>query len=167
MRIVRKSKKKVKKKERLEEPNKQYNLWQTRSKKFSKYPYIITVSFFRRNFFLTASDLRGRIKLWTNSGRFGFKGRYKKDFMVIMTVADKFFKRLKKYGIKYVFLKFKNFRRSRHAIRKVLQKHRKYSKPYLRFIGIWTEMHVSFNGCRKKKLRRKRFRRRTKRIWIQ
>ena len=41
----------------------------------------------------------------------------------------------------------------------------KYGKPRkIRFLGIWTELHVSFNGCRKRKDRRKRSRRRAKRI---
>jgi hypothetical protein len=34
----------------------------------------------------------------------------------------------------------------------------------MRFLGIWTELHISFNGCRKKKQRRKRSKRHTKRI---
>lgn len=166
MKIVRKQKKKSKKKQRLEQPKKQYKRWKIRSKKYSDYPYIITVSFFRRNVFLTASDLQGRIKVWTNAGRWGFKGRNKKEYMAIVTVAENFFRKVANFGIRFVFLKFKNFRNPRAAIKKAIRKHKrkKNSRLRLKYLGIWTELHVSFNGCRRKKLRRKRFRRRPRHI---
>lgn len=210
MRIVRKEKKnkKQKQKQRIEH-KKIYNPWKVRSKKYSEYPYIVTVSFFRKNVFLSASDFRGRIKVWTNAGRLGFKGADKTQYMAVVAIAQKFFKKLRRYGIRKIFLKFKNYKRPRHAIKKALRKLRimtrsyrnryrkcwttkiikkngkklkgrvkfskgakgyKRSKRYKRggvnvkILGIWTELHVSFNGCRNKKQRRKRHRRRAKRI---
>jgi ribosomal protein S11 len=77
--------------------------------------------------------------------------------MALITVTTNFLKRLYKYGIRYVFFKFKNYRRGRFAIRKTLRRFKR--KFRFKFIAIFTEVHVSFNGCRKKKLRRKRKRR--------
>lgn len=194
MRIVRKEKKNKKQKQKQRKEHKKiYTPWKVRAKKYSEYPYIVTVSFFRKNVFLSASDFRGRIKFWTNAGRLGFKGSDKTHYMAVVTIAEKFFKKLRRYGIRKIFLKFKNYKRPRNAIRKALKKlrilyrsrkphwktksiikngkrikHRVkgYTKwwPKFKVIGIWTELHVSFNGCRNKKQRRKRHRRRAKRI---
>lgn len=193
MKITRKEKKNNKIKQRLDIKKGTYTPWKVRSKKYSKYPYIITVSFFRKNLFLSVSDICGRIKLWTNAGRLGFKGTDKTQYLSVVTIAEKFFKKLIRYGIRDVFLKFNNYKRSRHAIKKAIKKLKlapkrkkyqkkqgklvwvtingkkkrimKYGKPRkIRFLGIWTELHVSFNGCRKRKDRRKRSRRRAKRI---
>lgn len=213
MRIVRKEKKKNKKKQRVEQNKGGYRPWKVRSKKYSEYPYVVTVSFFRKTIFLSASDLRGRIKLWTNAGRLGFKGGDRTQFLAIVEVAQKFFKKLPRYGIRDVFLKFNNFRRSRHAIRKAIRKlkltgkrgpkkqpnrwkwvkrngkrikikkqvrrRKKLQQSFklkstnikpkrgsrkVRFLGIWTELNISFNGCRDKKKRRKRKRRRARKI---
>ena len=202
MKVIRKEKKSKKQKQRSELKKKIYNPWKVRSKKYSEYPYVVTVSFFRKNLFLSASDLRGRIKFWTNAGRLGFKGADKTQYMAIVTVAEKFFKKLIRYGIRDVFLKFKNYKRPRNAIKKAIknlelagpqtkQKFKNWkwitklvkgkrkrikiwtqnssrtnSVRKVRFLGIWTELHVSFNGCRNKKQRRKRQRRRAKRIRI-
>lgn len=194
MRVTRKEKKNNKQKQRADLKKSIYNPWKVRSKKYSEYPYVITVSFFRKNVFLSASDLRGRIKLWTNAGRLGFKGADKTQYLTVVTVAEKFFKKLMRYGIRDVFLKFNNYKRSRWAIKKAIKKlklagTKKYKaqaqrwvwktvkgkkvktilpsqngKRKIRFLGIWTELHVSFNGCRKRKDRRKRQRRKAKRI---
>lgn len=155
MKVIRKQKKQ-KQKVRVVNKKQQTQLWKVRKKKYSAYPYVITISFFRTNVFLTASDLRGRIKYWTNAGRLGFKGSEKTAYMAIVTVAEAFFKKIRNSRIKYVFLKFKNFRRPRAAIKKVIRKLKKEKYRKLRYLGIWTELHVSFNGCRRKKLRRKR-----------
>lgn len=193
MRIVRKEKKNKKQKQRIVQTNKIYNPWKVRSKKYSEYPYIVTVSFFRKNIFLSASDFRGRIKVWTNAGRLGFKGADKTQYMAVVAIAQKFFKKLRRHGIRKIFLKFKNYKRPRHAIKKALKKLRVISRSKwcwrtklvkkhgkkitikiktkvgkkglnLKILGMWTELHVSFNGCRNKKQRRKRHRRRAKRI---
>lgn len=211
MKVVRKEKlNKKKKQKQIIEQKKIYTPWKVRSKKYSEYPYIVTVSFFRKNVFLSASDLRGRIKYWTNAGRLGFKGGDKTQYMAIVTVAESFFKKLTRYGIRDVFLKFKNYKRPRNAIKKAIRnlkltgsKRRKKYKIIrrlkwkwvpikgkngkkknkriqvwmtmkkkrkgvrkVRFLGIWTELHVSFNGCRNKKQRRKRHRRKAKRIHL-
>lgn len=220
MRVVRKEKKnKIKNKKQVVEQKKVYIPWKIRSKKYSEYPYIVTVSFFKKNVFLSASDLRGRIKYWTNAGRLGFKGRDKTQFLALITIATNFFKNLRRYGIRDFFLKFKNFKRTRYAIKKAIRKSRILGwsrrglrfrqRPYkkvtrwrwkwiarkgkkkkkrrveikvliirpkkeffgkgkrkVRLLGIWTELNVSFNGCRTKKARRKRRRRRARRIYL-
>lgn len=193
MKVIRKQKKNKKQKQKILGTKELYNPWQGRSKQYSEYPYIVTVSFFRKNVFLSASDITGKIKLWINAGRLGFKGADKIQYIAVIAVAEKFFKRLVRYGIRHVFLKFKNYKRPRAAIKKAIKKLRltkvkkfpatrktvwkklkgRYRKitqwvrgkripSKLHFLGIWTELHVSFNGCRKKKQRRKRHRRRAR-----
>jgi hypothetical protein len=41
--------------------------------------------------------------------------------MAIVTVAEAFFKKLSRYGIRDIFLKFKNYKRSRNAIKKAIK----------------------------------------------
>lgn len=230
MRIKRKEKKEIKKKKRLEQKKGGYIPWKVRSKKYSEYPYVVTVSVFRKTLFLSASDLRGRIKVWLNVGRLGYTGRNRTQYAALVAVAQQFFKKLPRYGIRDVFLRFSNIKRARHAIRKAIRKlklagqqrnskykskHKPKPKPKpktqwkwlrikkkskrvkigtgqifrmrnrrvrikvkvkeqpktpkrgsrkVRFLGIWTELHISFNGCRNKKKRRKRKRRRARKI---
>jgi len=124
MKISRKQKKNQKKLKKSA-PRKNYKPWATRSPKYSDFPYLITVSFFRRNLFLTAADFQGRIKVWTNAGRVGFKGRTKTEYLALITVTQDCLKKVWMYGIRHVFLKFKNFRRARNAIRKAIRLNRK------------------------------------------
>lgn len=121
MRIVRREKKNKKQKLGAEKIKTEYNIWKARPKKYSEYPYVVTVSFFRRNIFISASDIRGRIKLWSNTGRLGFVGNDKKQYIALIDTAKRFFENLVRYGIRDIFLKFNNFKRTRYAIRKAIK----------------------------------------------
>ena len=110
------------KKLRLEQKNSVRNRWIARKKTLSDGPYVITVSNYRRNIFFTAADLEGQTKLWINSGRSGFKGREKTNKMAVLTVANLFFKRLCRHGIKEAIFKYKNFNKNRWQIRKAIRK---------------------------------------------
>lgn len=153
---MRKKKNKFKsknKKLRLDQKTPVRNRWIARKKTLSNNPYVITISLYRRNIFFTAADLEGNTKLWINSGRCGFKGRDKVNKMAILTVANVFFKRLCRYGIKVVIFKYKNFNKNRWQIKKAIK--RFHWKRRLRIIGFFLETQISFNGCRSKKKRRK------------
>jgi ribosomal protein S11 len=166
MRVVRKEKKnKNKNKKQVVEQKKVYIPWKIRSKKYSEYPYIVTVSFFKKNVFLSASDLRGRIKYWTNAGRLGFKGRDKTQFLALITIAQNFFKKLTRYGIRDVFLKFKNFKRTRYAIKKAIRKSRilgwskrGFRRSAYKKVAKWRWKWIERKGKKKIKKRRK--------IWV-
>ena len=145
-------KKKDQKKTRLVQKNQEKNRWVAKKKAFSHYPYVITVSHYRRNIFFTAANLRGQTKLWISSGRCGFHGRNKVNKMAVFTIANTFFKKVYSYGIKYVIFKYKNYSRNRWQIRKVL---RKIKRRRLRILGFLIETQITFNGCRTKKKKRK------------
>ena len=129
--------------------------WVTRKKTFSPYPYIITISYYRSNIFFTVADIQGKTKAWISTGRGGFKNKDKTTYMAIVKVAELFFKKVWSLGIRRVILRFKNLYRrgTRSAIRNSIKKIRhRYS---LKYLGILAEAQIAFNGCRKKKLRRK------------
>lgn len=146
-------KKNKNKKLRLDQKNPVRNRWIARKKTFSDNPYVITISHYRRNIFFTAADFQGQTKLWLNSGRCGFKGREKINTMAVLTVANTFFKRLYRSGIRVAIFKYKNFNKTRWQIRKAIKKFK--WKRRLRLIGFFLETQIAFNGCRVKKKRRK------------
>ena len=146
-------KQKKNKKVRLVQKKQILKRWIPKKKTYSNAPYVITVSFFRRNIFWTAANIRGQTKLWTNSGRCGFSGRNKINNMAIVTVGNTFFEKVLKHDIKFVIFKFQNYNRKRWQVRKVLKKFRKKRK--FRVLGFLTETKISFNGCRVKKKKKK------------
>lgn len=168
MKIIRHANRKIKLKKKLQEqPKKFEKRWKTRPrKKVSLYPYIISISQYRRNLFLTVADFRGRIKLWTSMGIGGYKNKEKLDYLAVFPTVIKFLKILKKRKILRFFFIFKNLRRirgARIAFQKVFFSFvKKTKKNKLLLLGCWTQLHMSFNGCRSKKKRRKRKRRRVK-----
>lgn len=129
--------------------------WVTRKKTFSPYPYIITISYYKRNLFFTVADIQGQTKAWISTGRGGMKSKDKTTYMAIVKIAELFFKKVWSLGIRRVILRLKNLyqRGTRFAIRNSLKKIR-HRYP-LRYIGILAETQVAFNGCRKKKVRHK------------
>jgi ribosomal protein S11 len=127
--------------------------WINKKKTFSPYPYIITVSFYKRNVFFTLSNIKGQTKIWTSSGRLHFKGRDKTAYMAIIQVNQFFLKRIWRLGIRCAILKLKNVSRTRIAIKKSIRMMRKICP--IKFVGLFIQMQIAFNGCRKKKKRRK------------
>ena len=146
-------KNKKNKKIRLIQKNTVRKRWIAKKKTFSRYPYVITVSRYRRNIFFTAANLKGQTKLWTSSGRCGFYGRNKINKMAILTVGNLFFQKVLSSGIRYVIFKYKNYSKNRWQIRKVLKKIKE--KRRLRILGFLVETQITFNGCRTKKKKRK------------
>lgn len=129
--------------------------WIVRRKTFSPYPYILTISYYKTNVFFTIADIEGRTKGWSSTGRFGFKKKDKTAYMAIVKVTEQFMKKIWSLGIRRVLLKFKNVykRDTRFAIRNSLRKNWQ-SYPF-KYLGILFQMQIAFNGCRKKKQRRR------------
>ena len=146
-------KKKVIKKNQRKNTNPVRNRWISRDKTFSNTPYVITISHYRRNIFFTAADLTGKIKFWVNSGRCGFKGRDKINKFAILTIANVFFKKLQRSGIKNLIFKFKNYNKNRWQFKKIIKKLKQRRR--LKILGFFIETQIAFNGCRKKKKKRK------------
>ena len=126
--------------------------WGTRKKTFSQHPYIITVSFHRKNVFFTLADIRGQTKLWTSSGRLKFRGKDKTTYMAVLEVSEFFFRKLGRYERIHAILRLKNAQGgNRFAVKKTLRRLRKRSA--IKFIGFFMQTCIAFNGCRKKKRR--------------
>jgi hypothetical protein len=119
--------------------------------------YIIDITFARSNTLLNIMDSSGNLKFFLSAGLLNYKGKRKKSRSPIMAdflkVIISKFKFLKKHP---VALHFKNpiLSNSRWLTR---QLEKKLFVRVVRFFVLYPH-----NGCRKKKIRRKKFRRRRK-----
>ncbi len=129
--------------------------WVLRKKTFSPYPYIITISNYRTNVFFTAADIRGQTKTWTSTGRSKFTNKDKTTYMAVIRVTEIFYKKLRNLGIRRVLFRFKNVykKNTRLAVRRGIRKMKRSIS--LKYIGFFVKTQISFNGCRKKKKRRR------------
>jgi ribosomal protein S11 len=129
--------------------------WLARKTTFSPYPYVLTISYHRKNVFFTIADIRGNTKGWLSSGRFGYKTKDKTTYMAMVNLTQLFVKKAWSLGVRRAILKFKNISKKslRYAIRKALRKSRKLYP--IKLIGFLFQIQIAFNGCRKKKKRRK------------
>ena len=141
------------KKIRLNQKNPVRTRWISKTKTFSNNPYVITISHYRRNIFFTAADLTGQTKFWINSGRCGFKGRNKINKFALLTIANTFFKSIQRAGIQNLIFKYKNYNKNRWQFKKIIKGLKK--KLRLKILGFFIETQIAFNGCRKKKKKRK------------
>ena len=131
------------------------NRWVIRKKTISPYPYLITISYYKSNVFFTVADINGHTKGWTSTGRVGFKNKDKTTYMALVRVTELFYKKIWSLGVRRAILKFRNLskRGPRAAIRNGLRKIRRLYP--VKYLGLLAETQVSFNGCRRKKKRRK------------
>ncbi len=75
--------------------------------------------------------------------------------MAVVRVTEIFYKKLRNLGIRQVLFKFKNLenKNTRFAVRRGIRKIRRSIS--LKYIGFLVKTQISFNGCRKKKKRRR------------
>jgi len=131
------------------------NRWIIRKKTISPYPYLITISYYKSNVFFTVADIKGHTKGWTSTGRVGFKNKDKTTYMALIRVIEIFYKKVWNVGVRCAILKLRNLskRGPRAAIRNSLRKIRRLYP--IKYLALLAETQVSFNGCRRKKKRRK------------
>ena len=129
--------------------------WVGRKKTFSPYPYIMIISYYKTNVFFTVADIQGYTKAWTSTGQSGFKNKDKTTYMAIVRVTGLFLKKVWALGIRSLILKFRNLykRHARFAVRYSLRKFRR--NYFFKYVGLLAQNQMAFNGCRKKKKRRK------------
>ena len=156
---MRKGKKLKSKKKKIFQTKKPKSLtiqkaWFKKPFKYSFYPYLFIISSFRRNIFFNVTNYKGQTKCWTSSGRFGFKGKTKMAHMAIISVTEKFIKKLWSYGIHHVLLIFKNYKPQHRAILRGI-KQSLQKKNALKFLSLTIKTTLVFNGCRRKKERRR------------
>ena len=116
--------------------------------------YILTIQFSRTNTFLQVMDFSGKIVFFYSAGLFKFFGRTKKSrYNVFQAFYNDLRLKLKFLEGKPLALHLKNVGSSRFWIIKKLKK-----KFFLQSIKIFEIF--PYNGCRKKKIRRKKFKKR-------
>jgi ribosomal protein S11 len=127
--------------------------WTARRPTYSTYPYLLTISSFRRNVFFNLSDFKGQTKICTNAGLKGFSGRAKMDHLVIIKLINDFVQEIGRKGIRSILLKFHHVGQKKYSLKKGIIK--ALGKYNVRFIGLLTTIGIAFNGSRRKKIRRK------------
>lgn len=113
--------------------------------------YVIFFSFASSNTFLHVTDALGNLKFRSTAGLINFKGKQKKNRLLVL---NKFFRELKKLKIsilknKPIALHLNNVGFYKYLIVKNLKKNY-----FVRFIKNYES--YSYNGCRKRKKLRKR-----------
>lgn len=113
--------------------------------------YIIDINFLRSNTFVHVTDFLGNSKFFYSSGSFNYSGRNKKSrYLVFRDVYRVLVSKLKFLKGKPIALHLKNVGYNRFWIVKKLKK-----KFFIKSLRLYTT--YPYNGCRKPKMRRKKF----------
>ena len=115
--------------------------------------YIVSFSFPRSNSFLYVSDFAGNLKFFCSAGSFNSTGKNKKIRWIVFKKFYKVLLNLKFLKNKPIALHLKNVRLNKSWIIKKLKK--KFFIKIIQNFDLYPH-----NGCRKKKVRRKKFKKR-------
>lgn len=121
--------------------------------KFNKL-HFVNINFCRSNFFMNLHEIM-KGSLWgASSGLFGFKGRKRNKYHSVVAHIIRFIRRISFFSDIYPILLWKGVpRRLYRAVLKTF-KFTNCSNE-LSWQGIIAYLFISFNGCRRKKLKRK------------
>jgi ribosomal protein S11 len=116
--------------------------------------YIIDITFSRSNTFLHVMDSSGKLKFFCSAGHLQYKGRRNKKsrFAVFKSIYHVLLTKLRFLKGKPIALHLKNVGLKRFWIIKKLKTHF-----FIKLVKIFN--FFPFNGCRKKKVKRKKFKR--------
>jgi ribosomal protein S11 len=116
--------------------------------------YIIDITFSRSNTFLHVMDSSGKLKFFCSAGHMQYKGRRNKKsrFQVLRSIYHILLTKLRFLKGKPIALHLKNVGLKRFWILKKLKTHF-----LIKLVSIFNLF--PFNGCRKKKVKRKKFKR--------
>jgi ribosomal protein S11 len=113
--------------------------------------YIVDVTFSRTNTLLHIMDFSGKLKFFSSAGLVKYTGKSKKArFSVFRDLYRFLFTKLKGLGSKPIALHLRNVGSHKFWIIEKLKK-----KLYIKIIKSFNS--YPFNGCRKKKVKRKKF----------
>jgi ribosomal protein S11 len=117
--------------------------------------YIIDITFSRSNTFLNVMDTSGKLKFFCSAGYLQFKGKRNKKsrFLVFKSICHILLTKLKFLKGKPIALHLKNVGFKRFQIIKKLKTHF-----FIKLVKVFNLF--PFNGCRKKKVRRKKIKKR-------
>jgi hypothetical protein len=104
---------------------------------------------------MNLQEVYGVSRWWTSSGLFGFKGRKRIAYHSILGHVIKFVRRIAFTGNIYPFLVWKGVPKKyyRAVIKAIRHSQKKF--PKLFWQGSFTYLYVPFNGCRRRKMKRK------------
>lgn len=129
-------------------------LWVKKPIRYSPYLHLLIISSFRRNVFFTLTNSEGQTRYSMSAGQSGFAGQARIARLALITVTENFLQKIWNQGIHAVFLIFKNYSKHYRAvikgIKSILEK--KYS---FKIISLTVKTQTVFNGCRRKKRRRR------------
>lgn len=113
--------------------------------------YIINISFSKANTIINVSDIQGNLKLFYSAGSVKLSGKQKrKRRIAILKLISLMLKKATFLGRKPVALHLNNVNFYKNLIIRKLKRNL-----YIRIIKIFNQ--TPHNGCRKKKLRRKKY----------
>jgi ribosomal protein S11 len=122
--------------------------------------YIIDINFSRSNTFLHVMDFSGKLKFFYSSGSFNYSGKSKKArYSVFRDLYRVLVSKLKFLKGKPIALHLKNVGYNKSWIIKKLKK--KFFIKSVRSFNLYPH-----NGCRKRKMRRKKFKKRKMKKWL-
>jgi ribosomal protein S11 len=125
---------------------------QTNIKKDYLIKYIIDITFSRTNTLLHIMDFAGNLKFYSSAGKLQFTGKRKKARRLVLRDLYKIIvSKLYYLNNQPIALHLKNVGSARGWILKLLKK-----KIFIKIVKVFNTH--PYNGCRKKKLRRKKFR---------
>jgi ribosomal protein S11 len=113
--------------------------------------YIVNISFLKANTTIHVSDTHGNLKLFFSAGSVDLAGKQKKKRRIAVSkLISLLFKKASFLGRKPVALHLNNINFYKNLIVRKLKRNL-----YLKVIKIFNQ--TPYNGCRKKKLRRKKY----------
>ena len=113
--------------------------------------YIINISFLKANTTIHVSDIKGNVKLFYSAGSVGLTGKQKKKRrLAVSKLIALIMKKATFLGQKPIALHLNNVNFYKSLIVKKLKR-----TLYIRIIKSFNQ--APYNGCRKKKLRRKKY----------
>jgi len=113
--------------------------------------YIINISFSKANTIINVSDIQGNLKLFYSAGSVQLSGKQKrKRRIAILKLISLVLKKATFLGRKPIALHLNNVNFYKNLIVRKLKRNL-----YIRIIKIFNQ--TPYNGCRKKKLRRKKY----------
>lgn len=114
--------------------------------------YVIDVTFSESNIFLHVMDFSGRLILFSSAGLLQHKGKKIQHYIVLKDLIKKLISSCKKhFKNKPVILHLRNPDRWWYLVPKFLKRHF-----FIRAVRVYNK--YPYNGCRKRKVRRKKIR---------
>jgi ribosomal protein S11 len=113
--------------------------------------YIINISFSKANTVINVSDIQGNLKIFYSAGSVQLSGKQKrKRRIAILKLISLVLKKATFLGRKPIALHLNNVNFYKNLIVRKLKRNL-----HIRVLKIFNQ--ISYNGCRKKKLRRKKY----------